>query len=329
MHAAIYDAMVAAWDTKYAYQRKRPTEVDVSLVTALPNPPSPAYPAEHAVAAGAAAAVLSYLFPDRAPYFVEKAEEAGRSRLLAGVQYPSDVSAGLELGRKVAALVIERGKADGTDAKWTGSVPTGPGKWSGTKPILPQMAMWKTWVLDSPPSPKKQGSRASGPASTTAATSLPAWRSVVPSPTRLSTARGRTVRNSDRQIPRALARNGSRSSNGSTVRRRHEPEEGDSVAKDGDIECRENPDRQRPIDQPVNPAHDQRSRARRSFGGGGLPEGQDAGAADHRLQRDCPQQRDMQHAPPADAHEPPAADCAERHCDQAEYVEQDDRNVHR
>lgn len=150
MHAAIYDAMVAAWDTKYAYQRKRPTEVDVSLVTALPNPPSPAYPAEHAVAAGAAAAVLSYLFPDRAPYFVEKAEEAGRSRLLAGVQYPSDVGAGLELGRKVAALVIKRGKADGTDAKWAGSVPTGPGKWSGTNPILPQMAMWKTWVLDSP-----------------------------------------------------------------------------------------------------------------------------------------------------------------------------------
>jgi hypothetical protein len=29
-------------------------------------------------------------------------------------------------------------------------VPTGPGKWNETNPILPQMAMWKTWVLDSP-----------------------------------------------------------------------------------------------------------------------------------------------------------------------------------
>ena len=47
-------------------------------------------------------------------------------------------------------LVIEHGKADGSDAKWTGSVPTGPGKWNGTNPILPQMAMWKPWVLDSP-----------------------------------------------------------------------------------------------------------------------------------------------------------------------------------
>jgi hypothetical protein len=150
MHAAVYDAMVAAWDSKYAYQRKRPSEIDATLIPALANPPDPSYPAEHAVAAGAAAAVLSYLFPDRAAYFAEQAEEAGRSRVLAGVQYPSDVSAGLELGHKVAAVAIERGKADGTGAKWTGSVPAGPGKWKGTNPILPQMAMWRTWVLDSP-----------------------------------------------------------------------------------------------------------------------------------------------------------------------------------
>ena len=150
MHAAIYDAMVAAWDSKYAYNRRRPSEIDVGLVTALPNPQSPSYPAEHAVAAGAAAAVLSYLFPERAAFFAQKAEEAARSRLLAGVQYLSDVAAGLELGRKVAALVIERGKADGSDVKWTGSVPAGPGKWNGTNPVLPQMAMWKTWVLESP-----------------------------------------------------------------------------------------------------------------------------------------------------------------------------------
>src|SRR5512132_2086652 len=36
-----------------------------------------------------------------------------------------------------------------TAAKWTGSMPTGPGKWNGTNPILPQMATWKTWVLAS------------------------------------------------------------------------------------------------------------------------------------------------------------------------------------
>ena len=79
IHAAIYDAMVAAWDSKYAYNRKRPSEADPDLATDLPVPPSPSYPAEHAVAAGAAAAVLSYLFPDRASYFAHQAEAAGRS----------------------------------------------------------------------------------------------------------------------------------------------------------------------------------------------------------------------------------------------------------
>jgi membrane-associated phospholipid phosphatase len=150
MHVAVYDALVAAWDSKFAYNRKRPSEFDGSLTTEFSNPRSPSYPAEHAVAAGAAAAVLSYVFPDRASYFADKAEEAGRSMLLAGVQYPSDVKVGLELGRQVAARVVERGKADGSEVKWTGSVPTEAGKWNGTNPILPQMSMWKPWVLTSP-----------------------------------------------------------------------------------------------------------------------------------------------------------------------------------
>lgn len=149
VHVAIADAMVAAWDAKYAYQRPRPSELDGSLATAVPNPASPSYPSEHAAAAGAAAAVLAYLFPDGAQAFADKAEEAGRSRLFAGVQYPSDVASGFELGRAVAALVIERGKADGSDAMWTGSVPAEPGHWNGTNPILPLAGTWKTWVLAS------------------------------------------------------------------------------------------------------------------------------------------------------------------------------------
>jgi len=147
MHIAVYDAMIAAWDSKYAYMRPRPSAVNVSLATVVPNPPSPSYPAEHAVAAGAASEVLAYIFPQRADYFRQLAAEAARSRLVAGVNYQSDIVAGLALGREVAALVIARGKADDTDAKWTGSVPTGPGKWTGTNPVLPMNGTWKPWVL--------------------------------------------------------------------------------------------------------------------------------------------------------------------------------------
>jgi membrane-associated phospholipid phosphatase len=149
MHIAIYDAMVSAWDSKYAYDRPRPGAVRADIKTAIATPASPSYPAEHAVAAGAASEVLAYLFPERAQFFRDQAAEAGRSRLLAGVNYPTDVEAGLALGKKVAALAIERGKSDGSDAKWTGSVPEGPGKWTGTNPILPMAGTWKPWVLSS------------------------------------------------------------------------------------------------------------------------------------------------------------------------------------
>ncbi len=146
---AIYDATIAAWDSKYTYNRQRPSEVDSSLTTAIPNPASPSYPSEYAVTAGAASAVLSWLFPDDAKMFADKAQEAVNSRLMAGVEYPSDVEAGMKLGQQVAELVIARGKADNTDAKWTGTVPTEKGKWTGENPIFPLGGTWKTWVLTS------------------------------------------------------------------------------------------------------------------------------------------------------------------------------------
>lgn len=149
LNVAIYDAMIAAWHSKYKYHRRRPAEIETKLTPIVPVPESPSYPSEHAVAAGAASVVLSYLFPDKSKFLADKAEECGRSRLLAGVQFRSDVVAGLRLGREVAALVIERAKKDGSNEKWTGSVPTTPGLWNGTNPYDPQMATWKTWVLSS------------------------------------------------------------------------------------------------------------------------------------------------------------------------------------
>jgi membrane-associated phospholipid phosphatase len=149
MHIAIYDAMVAVWDSKYAYKRLRPSALRASLTTVVPNPPSPSYPAEHAAAAGAASEILAYLYPERAEFFRQLADEAARSRLIAGVNYASDIAAGIALGKQVATLVIAHGKSDGTNAKWTGSVPTGPGRWTGTNPVLPMAGIWKPWVLSS------------------------------------------------------------------------------------------------------------------------------------------------------------------------------------
>ncbi|MBX6367613.1 MAG: phosphatase PAP2 family protein [Rhodospirillales bacterium] len=150
VHAAIDDAVAAAYAEKQRFQRPRPQEVDPTLAAALPTPKSSSYPSDFAAAASAAADVLGYLFPSRAVEFSARAEEAMRSRLVAAVEYPSDVAAGREIGRRVASLAIARGKADGSDAKWAGSIPEGPGKWRGSNPIAPMAGTWRTWVLSRP-----------------------------------------------------------------------------------------------------------------------------------------------------------------------------------
>ena len=147
---AMYDATIATWESKYHYRRPRPSEVDDDVRTALPVPDSPSYPSEHAAAAQAAASVLGYLLPAEAASFQAMAEEAGWSRVLAGLQYPSDYQAGLALGRKVAEQVIAQAKLDGSDAIWTGSVPIGPCYWVGTNPPNVTAAGWNPLLLTSP-----------------------------------------------------------------------------------------------------------------------------------------------------------------------------------
>ena len=144
-HTAIDDAVAAA-----AYSQgtgNRSEEIDAALRAA---PRANVAPSQHAAAATAAAAVLGYLFPARAEKFSAMAEEAMQMRLIGGIEYPGDMSAGRMIGERVAALAIAHGKADRSDAKWSGSVPQGPGRWQGTNPIAPMAGTWQPWVLSSP-----------------------------------------------------------------------------------------------------------------------------------------------------------------------------------
>ncbi len=145
--AAIYDATVAAWDSKYAYSRKHPSEIDPTIQTVVPFTQSPSYPSEHAVTAGAAAAVLTYLFPDQADAINKAAYEAEQSRILAGVAFPSDVAAGIEQGATVGKAFVAYAAADRSNLPFTGSFPPTPGVFSSPNPVTPLAGMWRPWVL--------------------------------------------------------------------------------------------------------------------------------------------------------------------------------------
>src|SRR5258706_5445141 len=149
--AAISDATVAAWDSKYTYNRPHPSDLDASVAPVVTVPHSPSYPSEHAVAAGAAAAVMSYLFPDQASKIMETAKEAATSRVIAGVAFPSDAQSGLDLGQSVGAAVVAFAQQDGSNQQFSGSFPSSPGVWSSANPVAPLAGTWKPWVLATAP----------------------------------------------------------------------------------------------------------------------------------------------------------------------------------
>jgi hypothetical protein len=62
------------------------------------------------------AEVCSYFFPEEKDVFRQKAKEAAESRFQAGIHFRTDNEVALELGRKVAAKIIQRVKTDGADA---------------------------------------------------------------------------------------------------------------------------------------------------------------------------------------------------------------------
>ncbi len=146
---AIYDATIAAWDTKYAHNRPRPFAVDSDLRLYAPNPESPSYPCEHSVAAGVAATLISHFYPALADSVNRMAKQQMDSRIAAGVAFPSDTRAGFELGKEIAQREIEHTKDFITKKQFDGKIPNKPGLWTGKFAMLPTAGLNKTIVLDS------------------------------------------------------------------------------------------------------------------------------------------------------------------------------------
>ena len=154
VHVAMYDAVVAAYHWKYVHRAEAP-----DVETLVPPGADPSYPSEHAALAGAASRVLAHLYPTQSALRLdEMADEAADSRVQAGTNTPSDVAAGLALGRGVADKVIAYAKADGAGKPWDGRRPAGIGRgpdfWepppgSTSPPVDPPAGTWKPWVMTS------------------------------------------------------------------------------------------------------------------------------------------------------------------------------------
>ena len=151
---AQHDALVSVWRNKILYKRRSPTALDGNIEPLYPLADDPSYPCAHAAVATASALVLSYLFPDEAPSLSALASGHRESRLWAGACFRSDVDAGDNIGRAVAALAIAHGKSDGHDEPPPPVVVVGdlPGRWESAPGEMPVTAHWgavKPWLIPS------------------------------------------------------------------------------------------------------------------------------------------------------------------------------------
>lgn len=113
LNAAMNDAAIVCWRTKYEWWVVRPVSVirerfDPKFLPHLVTPPHPSYTSGHSSVSGAAEIALGAFFPARRADFHAMAEEAAMSRLYGGIHYRSDNEEGLRLGRGAGEEVVKR-----------------------------------------------------------------------------------------------------------------------------------------------------------------------------------------------------------------------------
>jgi len=138
LNLTLADSVIAFYDAKYTYHFWRPV---TAIRAADPNlnpetvpdpnwlplttttPPDPSYPGAHSVISAGGAAVLNSFFGDDFSFtvrsevlpgversftsFMGAAEEAGLSRIYAGVHFRFDHNSGKQLGRNIADYVVD------------------------------------------------------------------------------------------------------------------------------------------------------------------------------------------------------------------------------
>jgi membrane-associated phospholipid phosphatase len=104
MNAAMEDAGISCWQTKYVYWLIRPSQADPAITTPVGLPNFPSYTSGHSSFSGAAAAVLSSFFPDHTSSLQAMADQAAISRIYGGIHYRFDSDAGLAVGRQIGAI---------------------------------------------------------------------------------------------------------------------------------------------------------------------------------------------------------------------------------
>ena len=177
---AQFEALKTAWYWKFQYNRRSPAQIDTGIEALRPLSDLPAYPSEDAVLSGVTVEMLKVLFPAAVEEITERAAEQRNAALWSGKASASDISAGLALGKAVAAVFVARAGADGmknavgTPAQWQaladsaaahGEIPWRSQESPPRPPMLPNFGLVQTWLMtptdivtERPPAPPSTSS---------------------------------------------------------------------------------------------------------------------------------------------------------------------------
>lgn len=102
----MYDSYIVSFSAKYNYLVLRPSMVDPTLQHEIPVPNHPSYPSNHSLTSATAVTILIHFFPADKEKWDHLLDEAGLSRIWAGIHYPLDDVKGRESGRKIAINLL-------------------------------------------------------------------------------------------------------------------------------------------------------------------------------------------------------------------------------
>lgn len=99
---ADYDALKGKFDLP------RPFQVNEAVQPVGDARPVAAYPSGHAIRATVYARLLGEIFPDQKEALIELAQQIGYGRVIAGLHFPIDVTAGQKLGQAYADVIVKQ-----------------------------------------------------------------------------------------------------------------------------------------------------------------------------------------------------------------------------
>ena len=145
LSVAQFDAVIAAARAQNNFKRATPARTDARIQSLATQ--SDGYPSRTAAICRASADILKAFYPNNKTQIESAETECEQSRLIGGASFPSDLEAGAKVGDAIAAKVLARVNADGSDkAAQTLPQPSGPGYWKGAGGLLPSWKFVTPWL---------------------------------------------------------------------------------------------------------------------------------------------------------------------------------------